>query len=158
METDPRVLLFSGRGVMGSLIRWQTWSQYSHAGILTRAGTVLESWQGKGIQEVRPSDWEGIDAYRVSGMTPEGWDAGIEWGRGKLGKKYDYWGVARFLVRSRPSKNDRWFCSEFAVEILKYGGVNILNAPPPKISPGKMVWSPLLEYDPDFEFPKFVEG
>jgi hypothetical protein len=131
-----------GRGFLSALVRWQTWSKYSHVAIVTHEG-VFESIPFRGVRrrEFWP-DISGIDFYSVETRTIPV----LTFLNLQLGKTYDYFGVLRFLPRWR--KNDRgssWFCSELAFEAARLGGVYLLRGiPPEKVSPGVLALSPHL--------------
>jgi hypothetical protein len=63
--TSPAVLLFRGKGVISTLIRWQTRGEYSHAALLMPDGMIVESWQGAGVRVTSLSDWSHIDRLSI---------------------------------------------------------------------------------------------
>lgn len=141
----PCILLFRGRGLISRLIRWQTRSVYSHAAIMTRAGTIIEAWHRGGVREKNLSDYRDIDFFVVPDMSPEQWDRAIAFARGQLGKRYDYLGVIRFVTRRRHLSSRRMFCSELVFAALAAAGVGLLKRiPAPKVSPAMLALSPLL--------------
>lgn len=140
-----RVLLFRGRGVISTLIRWQTRSIYSHAALLLPNGQILEAWQGAGVRVRSLSDWAGVDCFRVQGMTGEQWGQALGFARRQIGAGYDYISVARFVSRRNAPDNGRWFCSELVAAALQVAGVPLLaRVEPAEISPAMLSWSPLL--------------
>lgn len=149
MTTQPSILLFRGRGLVSSLIRWQSRGDYAHAALLLPSGQVLESWQGAGVRVKTLTDWDGIDRFAVPSMTEAQWADALGFARSKIGAGYDYWGVARFLSRRRASANDRWFCSELVFAALAHAGVRLFERVEPwAVSPGLLALSPLLNQIP----------
>lgn len=149
MKCEPRIVLFRGRGIISALIRWQTRSDYSHAGILMPDGRIIEAWQGKGVRVKWLSDWCDVDLFGVHGMTPEQWQAAIGYCKAQIGKKYDYRGVFRFLSRRKVPADDRWFCSELVAKALEVAGVKLFNyIDASEIAPGMIACSPMT-YDAD---------
>lgn len=142
----PAILLFRGRGVISTLIRWQTRGPYSHAAFLLPDGRVLESWQGKGVRLRAPlTDWEGADAYYIPGMTDEQWEIAIDYALDQIGKKYDYWAIIRFISRHNMPKNDNWFCSELVFDSLSEAKVPLLHRIAGwAVSPGLLSFSPMI--------------
>ena len=144
----PAVLLFDSKGLVSSLIRWQTRGEVSHAGLLLPDGRCLESMQGDGvrIRELTPADWQTVEAFRVSRMTAGQWERAIQFANGELGCGYDYWAVVRFVSRRRMPKNDKWFCSELVFAALQAAGVNLLERiEASEVSPQAIRTSPLLQ-------------
>lgn len=143
------ILLFKGRGIISTLIRWQTRSPYSHAAILLPDGSIVESWQGKGVRETELTDWRNIDVFYVPSATQEQWFNILFFMNSRIGKGYDYWGVIRFITRTNMPPNDKWFCSEIVFEAFKEAGINLLERIDPwEVSPGLLSLSPLLVPEP----------
>lgn len=141
-----RVLLFRGRGLISGLIRFQTRSEYSHAALLMPDGRILESWQGAGVRVHELTDWAGIDAFSVRGMSGDQWDQALAFAWRQLGNRYDYLSVLRFVSRRDAPENGRWFCSELVFAALAIAGVRLLaRVEAAEVSPGMLAWSPLLE-------------
>lgn len=146
MKTIPCILLFRGRGIISSLIRWQTRGIYSHAAILMRDGRIVESWQGDGVRVKTLKDWEGIDCFEVPELTSEDWDRAIKFCLDKVGEGYDYSGVLRFVSRRKTGANQSWFCSELVYAALHYAGANLFrDIQPDEVSPGLLAISPLIK-------------
>lgn len=144
--TLPTVLLFRGRGILSSLIRWQTRSAYSHAALHLGSGRIIESWQGAGVRVASLNDWSNVTQFRVRGMTGEQWQRALTFAHYEIGAGYDYLGVIRFVSRRRLPLNERWFCSELVFASLKFGGVRLLErTEAAEVSPGMLALSPLLE-------------
>lgn len=143
--SKPAVLLFHGRGIISSLIRWQTRGNYSHAALLLPNGQILESWQGAGVRVKTLKNWDGIDIYHVDGIKSDQWVSAIKFAEAQLGKKYDYRAILRFLTRKKLSSNDRWFCSELVFEALRQAGVKLLDRiDSSAVSPSTLSISPIL--------------
>ena len=146
-----KLLLFHGRGLLSSLIRLQTRSQYSHAAVLFDNNLMVESWQGTGVRDKQWAtvvDREGIDAFEIAGINHDSALKAREWCMQQIGKKYDYYAVIRFVTRTRPIGDPvhRWFCSELAFMAFQMAGVDLLKrVPPERVSPGLLSMSPLLK-------------
>jgi uncharacterized protein YycO len=144
-----RVLLFKGRGAMSMAIRWQSRSIYSHTAIQLNDGSIIESWQGSGVQHKDLDDWDDIDAFEIVDAPDLGVELDTEgceeFLRAQLGKGYDYTSVLRFVSRRKGGNPDRWFCSELVFAALAHAGVNLLERCEPwRVSPGMLAWSPFL--------------
>jgi hypothetical protein len=149
-DVKPAVLLFRGRGIISSLIRWQTRGTYSHAAFLLRDGRIVEAWQGRGVHVRELDSFDGIARFSIPEMTDEQWDVALGYALSQVGKGYDYWGVLRFLSRRMQPENDRWFCSELVVESLNQAGVYpFKRTRPSEVSPGLLSISPILKPEAD---------
>lgn len=130
-----------GRGLVGALIRWFTWSKYAHVAVVTPEG-VFEATPFKGIiQRDFWEDTEGLDFFVVTGAYEP--RRVLHFLKTSVGRPYDWGGVARFLPRWR-KENDRLFCSEYAFLAFRFGGIELLRAHPKKVSPGMLATSPFL--------------
>ena len=142
-----QVLLYQGLSFVSRLIKGQTRSIYSHAAIRLLDGTVVEAWAGAGVRRIPNASFGHKDGTLVDVFHVEGdYDASkVEaFLLSQVGQDYDYWSVARFLTRRRSPANDKWFCSELAVEAFRQGGLSLLNGPPSMHSPRDVALSPLL--------------
>ena len=130
--------------MLAALIRWQTWSKYSHVALVTHAG-VYEATPFKGVRARHFwSDISGIDFFAVRETSAV---RIFDFINSQLGQKYDYAGVLRFLPRWRKRGDSRrWFCSEFVFEAIRRGGIYLLRETcAEKVSPGMLSMSPHLE-------------
>jgi uncharacterized protein YycO len=127
-----RILLHSGPGWIGDLIRWQTRGDYSHASVLFDDGTVIESREFKGVRRLSIDDVGRdlatiaelrIDVYEFAQPVPaERAQAARTFAEEQLGKGYDYFDIFAFLTRRRRHEDDAWFCSELASAIARVAG------------------------------------
>lgn len=117
------VLLYSGRGIFSTLIKLKTWSSISHVEIVGYDPTTSYASRdgiGVGTYDVRRHDLvmvvrprrrvrvEAMRSFHERCCEPP--------------QKYDYWGLLRFFNFKSP-KHDRQFCSEYAVRLLRAGGI-----------------------------------
>lgn len=107
-------VLFSRSRLPGSyLIRWLTWSDWSHCALYDdTTDTVVEAtWPG-GVREVPLVDWI-LDkrewAYRDFAIWPR---EVIDIARTQVGKKYDWTGIFAFVLQREWQDDRAWFCSE----------------------------------------------
>jgi uncharacterized protein YycO len=141
----PAILFFRGRGLISSLIRWQTRGEYSHVGLLLPDGSVIEAWQGSGVRKTTLKDWKGVDAFTVEGASYSQWESAISFATAQVGKGYDYWGIVRFISRGNMPDNDKWFCSELVFDAFAAAGIPLLARTHGwAVSPGVLALSPLL--------------
>lgn len=101
--------------------------RWSHCGIVTPEGTVVESRAFKGVVETAWDDFvarypgTGQRSFKdVQCVDPA---AGVAWARVQIGKGYDYpaiFGLA--LGRESWQEDDRWHCSELLETALVFAG------------------------------------
>lgn len=155
-----RLAFFRGKGLISRLIRLQTRGRYSHVGVLTEEGYVIEAWHIGGVcfnahLGMVHAENTPVDIYRVPGLT-RGHNAEIlQWLKQQCGKGYDYRSVARFISRREQSAEDRdrWFCSELVMAAFNHAAFPLLTCPAWKVSPEVLSWSPRLQ----FEYSTFTE-
>ncbi len=137
------ILLYSGRSPLAWMIRFQTRSKYSHAAFLF-GDTVVESvpWYGVRQREVN-SDDAAADRYSVE-LTADQYVSLWYWCDERLGCKYDWLGILRFISRRHSHEDRRFFCSELIAEALYAVGIQLIRARPWMISPGLLSCSMLL--------------
>src|SRR5688572_9599894 len=124
--SEPKILLFRGKGFFSTLIRWQTRSPFSHAAILLPDGvTIIESWQGEGVRKKKVTNWSDIDKFTVN-VSPEVWEKVIAFCESQVGKKYDYLQVLRFVSRRKGKDDSKWFCSELVFRGFELAGEPLL--------------------------------
>lgn len=145
-----KVLQYRGTGFISRSIRFQTRSIYSHSALQFTSGKIIEAWHTEGVRWIRdPFDQHStstlIDVYGINGVVDE--DVAKAFAGAQIGKEYDFWTVGRFLTRRKAPRNDKWFCSELVITILREAGLNILNGNPSELSPRDVSISPLLTYE-----------
>lgn len=144
-----QVLFFRGKSLISRAIKTFTWGEYSHVGLLTENGTLIEAWHKGGVIEnplhlVPHTPGTEIDAFHILGdFDPETLLAEM---RSEVGKGYDFTGIFGFISRRRSEKPDRWFCSELIFAKLARAGCLALNAPAHKVDPTLLSYSPCLKY------------
>jgi len=143
-----KVLLFHGKGFISWLIRVQTRGKYSHAAIMLPDGTIIEAWQGKGVQKLEDGlkSSLGVDAFAINAPLIR-LDEIQKFLEAVLADNdgYDYLGVFRFITRRPDKKNNKWFCSELVFEALRAGGVDLFARTEAwEVSPAMLARSPLL--------------
>lgn len=142
---EPAVLLMAGKGIYSTLIKWQTWSDVSHAAFLLPDGNILEAWQGAGVRIRDYPAGPGIEVYTIPDITEAEWKRVLDFAKAQVGKKYDYMGIFRFLTREKSEMDDKWFCSELVFEAFKQAGIHLLERIKSyQVSPGILKLSPRL--------------
>ena len=136
------VMLYRGTGVFSALIRFKTWSKYSHCEVYEGEGGVVASRDSIGVGRY-PFRHEGLSLV----VRPkQAFDAttATAWFETVNGQGYDWLGLMAFFVAKwQGRENGRMFCSEMAVRFLRAGGVEPFSpeADADAISPGEFAKS-----------------
>lgn len=146
MEGKAKILLFRGRGLISTLIRWQTRGRYAHAAILFPDGeTIIEAWPGPGVRQKKMTDWDGVTVFDVPSHPKEQIDQAVDFARTQLGKKYAYLDIVRFITRTKGNEQNSWFCSELVFAAFQKAGIDLLaRIPAWEVSPQGLSISPLM--------------
>ena len=147
-----RVGLHRSRGILSSLIKWQTRSEYSHASLVLPDDSLLEALQGHGVIHSRTlaEMRDPVDVYALPDLDDIAHANALEFARQQLGKPYDYLMVARFVTRRQETRrtSGKWFCSELVYAAFAFGALRSLlhpvNVEPWQVSPETLSYSPLL--------------
>ena len=146
------ILAYKGTSFWPSkLIRWMSWSEYSHVAWLMADGSVIEAWSPKVRQVYSPNFGHKpgtvVDMFEIPVLSIDE-QANIEaFLVTKLGASYDWKSVFRFLPRIKQAKSSesKWFCSEIIFDAMKFAGIKLFREIEGyKITPGMLVTSPLL--------------
>jgi uncharacterized protein YycO len=140
-----KILLFRGRGLVSSLIRFQTWSKYSHVATMLDDGSIIEAWPGVGVHRMLklPHGASGIDFFEPL-ITSHERNTITRFLIAQIGKPYDWRGVFQFVLREHVHTHNRWFCSDLVAAAFNFVDVPLLNLPYYKISPAMVSYSTRL--------------
>jgi len=155
---------YQGKGKISRLIKWQTRSSESHTAWLCRDGSLIESWQKRGVDHVpntsslaatlgvNHTPGTMVRLFRIEPqpsilLSPEKFDMIEGFLRQQVGKKYDWRSVARFVTRreEHPNDKDKWFCTELVFASVLEAAIALLaRTKAHEVSPGMLLRSPLL--------------
>ena len=142
------IALYKGTSALSRLIRWRTWSDYSHAAWVFPDHSVIEAWKGgvthaPGILAGHAADTE-VHLFALDLTIEQRW-AIQDFLIRQIGKPYDYAGILGFLAAAKTENPNRWFCSELIFAACKRAGIDLLKRVPAcKVSPGLIALSPAL--------------
>lgn len=134
-------LQFSAQKTIGSmLIRWWTWSDYSHVDFILPDGRLLGArHDGVNIR----------DPYETTRKLIVEVDAGefvLNTAYKQIGKPYDWTAIFGFMVKRDWQEPDAWFCSELVAWAFEQTGISLIRSDGLyKISPRDLLLSPLLK-------------
>lgn len=142
------VVAFQGRGFISRAIRLWTWSRISHVGIVYDPETLVESTQmddASGVRRVGLVDLANryiAQGGRISLLplsTLRRHRLGVKsmcgWLDSAIGRRYDYWQVARLITPIWPQRPNDWslFCSELVAMAHRAG--HLYNVNPSEMTP-----------------------
>lgn len=130
-----RVACYQGTSFQSRLIRWLTRSDYSHVAVVLRDGRVVEAWDSgvRVVDSLSDQHTPGtlVDVFEFTpALTEEQEAAGERYLLSRVGRKYDWKNVFRFVTKRQGQDNDRDFCSELLANTAQVMGVNLFNRTP----------------------------
>lgn len=128
-------LIFSNSSLpLSPIIRWVTWSDYSHVALLLDEETVIESTMSKGGVytdslsnfKKRAKNWLMVELeIDISHLD---WNKLIEIANKEVGKPYDTFGVIGLSIHRNWQEDDKWWCSELIPYLLLNWGIKLFNS------------------------------
>ncbi len=129
-----KFIVFRSNSFISKVIRWQTRGNWSHVACLFSDGVVIESREFKGVRKLNSlAEAQSVgDTVQVLTLSckPEQEEKMRRFAESQLGRPYDYLGILRFLTRTPDTDqylNRDWFCSGFAFEVAKMGGIELFR-------------------------------
>lgn len=147
-----QIALYKGTSFVSKCIRFVTRSEYSHAAIILRDGSVVEAWQPvvrrvASLSEQHTPGTE-VEVFNFRDpLTDAEEDAAEKFLLGELGTPYDYKSVLRFITRRPGNLDDHWFCSELAFAACLEARQALFHWTDPwEVPPDWLARSPLLRF------------
>lgn len=144
-------LLYRPSSLTGYIIAIKTWTRISHVEVY--AGDV----PGRGKMSWASRDGLGVNLYplRTAGLglvrRPARWSRwqmsrAEDWFRTVRGQKYDWLGLLCFTLAVKQGAKDRMFCSEFALNLYRAAGLEVLapECVPDHTAPAEFGQTPAL--------------
>lgn len=151
-DGEPLIALYRGTSWVSKAIRWQTFSDYSHAAIWLPDGQVIEAWHKGGVAvhdslgAVHKPGTE-VDLFRVEGVW---WEKAIASAMMHVGQGYSFSNIFRLALRwGEPECRhpEKLICSQLVFMAVQDGGVNLLTRIcPSRVSPRDIGISPRLQF------------
>lgn len=138
-------LIFTRRRAIGSaLLRAILWSRWSHCGIVTPAGTVIEAGTHGVVERSLGAMLAECSQFEIVSIPCPSESAVIAAARAEIGKAYDWVGLLGFGFRRRAwQRSTRWFCSELVAHAFAAAGHPLLRSDPWRVSP-PMLYLPIF--------------
>ena len=119
-------LLFATNNLPFSIvIRGVTSCEWSHCAVAF-GDTVYESRFG-GVRTTPIDEFKKRGKYLVVDVPLPDEAKAEEFAIAQLGKGYDYLGILGFWFNRDFHKTDKWYCSEYVVEIARAGGLKLIR-------------------------------
>lgn len=138
MPNTLQVVYSRSHSIGGIAIRFlDRFGQWSHCGIVSHEGTVIEAVAFKGVIETPLVKYYArYAAFHIVQIPCDNPEGAIEFARSQIGKPYDYWGAIGIAVRRKSwSDEDAWQCSELVEASLKSAGRTRFRNDPAVITP-----------------------
>ena len=139
-----QLVITSGEGASGALIRWWTWSWAAHAGFVLDDGTILDATPSLGVAIHDMVAGRVVRRYAVRCPSGVAEDA-VEWARRQIGDPYDWSAICGMAWREDWHAPGKWFCSELvarAFEVVRFP--LICSAEMDRVTPRDLLLSPYL--------------
>jgi uncharacterized protein YycO len=117
-------LLFTRRRHLGSwLIRFVTWSEYSHVDILLDGKYLIGAIAPDGVVVNKVNDrLQRASKAVIMELPVVSISKAQDYARSQIGKPYDWLGVIGIGLHRNWQENDKWSCAELAAMALDAGG------------------------------------
>lgn len=131
-----RLIYSRSRNPGSLLLRTALWSSWSHCGVLTEDGTVIEAavWHGV-IERPLSEHLHGKSQSAIKNVVVPDAAAGVQWARLQIGKPYDWLGVIGLGLRREWERADDWFCSELCERAVLESGRRRFDRQERRITP-----------------------
>ena len=142
------IALYQGTSFISRIIRFVSWSQYSHASWINIDKTTfkptweIEAWTKGGVQKVEKwgsnhTKGTRIDLFDFNAPLPAAEEATlVSFLEAEIGCGYDYRGVVSFVLHFMGESEGKWFCAELISAACHWIKRELLRVPDFKIDPG----------------------
>ena len=121
------IQLSTEKGFTDKVIRWVTWSDFSHVDLVLSDGSLLGArLDGVKIRPNGYAQFTSVQRWAVE-CSPEQARMIIEAATEQLGKPYDLRGILNMVLQRDWREQDCWFCSELVAWAFEQGGIPLLN-------------------------------
>jgi len=144
-----KIRFITQSGFVSSAIRLVTFSEFSHAEIVSEDGSsYIGAHDDGGVQE-RPANYctPSFERRYAIPVTDEQLAKGMTYARSKIGTPYDFLDIAGLLFHKDEHTDGRVICSWFVFDVLSEMGIQPLNV---LIDHGNLVTPDTLHLSPIF--------
>lgn len=127
-------------GIGSRVIRWATWSPFSHVDLVLDDGRLLGATARHRVAIRDPEPVSACARFQVSAPVDV-----IASARTKIGRPYDWSGIFGWGFRRNWQEEDDWFCSELIAWAFQEAGCPLLRFDRShRITPRDLLLSPML--------------
>lgn len=138
-----RIRLATDRNIISDIIRWYTWSQWSHVDLIAPDGKLIGARYKNGVQ-ARPADY-GHFTRTLTLEAPKAPDSIYDWAYQQIGKPYSTRTILGLAFRQDFSDDNEFDCSEFAIMgSIQCGYPFLRTTHAGRITPRDLALSPLF--------------
>lgn len=118
-------LIFARKHALGSyIIRFFTFSSWSHVGLLFPDGKVLDVTLSTGVRLTQKEEFlKGYSKTSTWNVEVADESATRLFAEKQVGKSYDLSGIFGLIFQRKWQEDDSWFCSELVEASLQAGGL-----------------------------------
>lgn len=141
-----RLLLTSGMGASGALIRFYCWSWAAHAALLLDDGSVLDATPSRGVAIHPPDTYAHQEVFEIAAPDVVV-DLAEIWAKAQAvaGKRYDWTAIYGMAARRDWHDPGAWFCSELVAAAFEAAAFPLLRADHlNRVTPRDLLLSPYL--------------
>jgi hypothetical protein len=143
---DITLQFSTSKGWASALIRWETWSKYSHVDLVMPDGRLLGARLDGGVQirEMNYADFTKIKRMVASVTNSQGIML-YALAHKQLGLPYQKKSILGFAIRKDGASTGSWFCSELIAWLFDKIGHPLTFKPVNRVSPEDLIVSPQLK-------------
>jgi hypothetical protein len=143
---DITLQFSTSKGLASRLIRFYSWSEFSHVDLVLPDGKLLGARLDGGVQ-IRPPDYEQFTKVKrlVAAVTPRQGTRIYQLALDQIGKPYQMKSIFGFAFRKDAVSTGTWFCSELVAWLFAKVGHPLVFKPVNRVSPEDLIVSPQLK-------------
>ncbi|WP_417545689.1 hypothetical protein [Marinobacter sp.] len=128
------------KGIGSRVIRWATWSPFSHVDLVLGDGRLLGATARYGVTVRDPEPVSALARFQVAAPAEV-----LDALNSQIGRPYDWPGIFGWGFRRNWQEQDSWFCSELIAWAFREAGCPLLRFDRSyRITPRDLLLSPML--------------
>ena len=139
-----KIMFSTQRGILSAIIRFFTWSRYSHVDFIVGPEYLIGPYPGVGTQREKVARRK----QKASRWVICEFDASHEKMRAAMesiiGKPYDWGAIFGFVLRQDWQDDRAWFCSEAIAWASRMAGTPLVTEKAWRVTPRDLLMSPRL--------------
>jgi len=127
------------------LIRWATWSEWSHVDVIMPDGSYVGARGSGGVVRHQESQDASVKQVLLVYVTQSVYDRFYSNIESQIGKPYDWEAILGHVFRKKWDDADAWFCSELVAWAFSEAGMPLIRAAKNKVTPRDLTLSLFIE-------------